>query len=92
MPWIPDGRIAFWGGWGGSMAIMDLDRRMTIGYVMNRMGTGVLGSERAAAYVGAVCRAFERRSRLKKGAGSLPGDRHRPGVLLGDPVCEGMRG
>jgi CubicO group peptidase (beta-lactamase class C family) len=34
LPWIPDGRVAFWGGWGGSMAIMDLDRRMTISYVM----------------------------------------------------------
>ncbi|MEV0037418.1 serine hydrolase domain-containing protein [Streptomyces sp. NPDC050804] len=58
LPWIPDGRIAFWGGWGGSMAIMDLDRRMTISYVMNNMGADILGSERAAAYVNAVYRAL----------------------------------
>ncbi|MFD0023048.1 serine hydrolase domain-containing protein [Streptomyces sp. NPDC058382] len=58
LPWIPDGRIAFWGGWGGSMAIMDLDRRMTISYVMNRMGADILGSQRAAAYTTAVYRAL----------------------------------
>ncbi|MFF0093266.1 hypothetical protein ACFYSF_25355 [Streptomyces canus] len=49
LPWIPDGRVAFWGGWGGSMAIMDLDRRMTISCVVNNMGPDVLGSPRAAA-------------------------------------------
>ncbi|MFE7171281.1 serine hydrolase domain-containing protein [Streptomyces sp. NPDC057616] len=58
LPWIPEGRIAFWGGWGGSMAIMDLDRRMTISYVMNRMGADILGSQRAAAYTTAVYRAL----------------------------------
>jgi CubicO group peptidase (beta-lactamase class C family) len=58
LPWIPDGRIAFWGGWGGSMAIMDLDRRMTITYVMNSMGADILGSDRAAAYVTAIYRAL----------------------------------
>ncbi|MEV0266537.1 serine hydrolase domain-containing protein [Streptomyces sp. NPDC050617] len=54
LPWIPDGRIAFWGGWGGSMIIMDLDRRMTISYMMNRMSPGILGSPRSATYVRAV--------------------------------------
>jgi CubicO group peptidase (beta-lactamase class C family) len=54
IPWIPQGRIAFWGGWGGSMVIADLDRRMTIAYVMNKMAPGILGSDRSAAYVRAV--------------------------------------
>ncbi len=54
LPWLPAGRIAFWGGWGGSMAIMDLDRRMTISYVMNGMDPGILGSARAAAYIQAI--------------------------------------
>jgi CubicO group peptidase (beta-lactamase class C family) len=58
LPWVPDGRIAFWGGWGGSMAIMDLDRRTTISYVMNNMGADILGSERAAAYTTAIYRAL----------------------------------
>ncbi|MEN3315641.1 MAG: hypothetical protein V7605_1875 [Acidimicrobiaceae bacterium] len=54
VPWLPEGRICFWGGWGGSMIIMDLDRRMTIAYMMNRMAPGILGSDRSAAYVRAV--------------------------------------
>jgi len=58
LSWIPEGRIAFWGGWGGSMAIMDLDRRLTISYVMNNMGADILGSPRAAAYVTAIYRAL----------------------------------
>ncbi|MFC5744648.1 serine hydrolase domain-containing protein [Actinomadura rugatobispora] len=43
-PYLPDGRICFWAGWGGSMVINDLDRRMTFAYVMNRMEPGVLGT------------------------------------------------
>ena len=33
------------------MGIVDLDRELTIAYVMNRMGGDILGSERARAYV-----------------------------------------
>ncbi|MEV0311369.1 hypothetical protein [Nonomuraea fuscirosea] len=58
LPWLPDGRVAFWGGWGGSMAIMDFDRGVTIAYVMNDMGADLLGSARSAAYVQAVYRAL----------------------------------
>ena len=51
-PGVPaDGRIAFWGGWGGSLIFMDLDRRMTFSYVMNKMGSGILGNERSLAYL-----------------------------------------
>ncbi|KAH7303962.1 beta-lactamase [Stachybotrys elegans] len=35
--WLPPGRICVWGGWGGSLVIMDLDRGLTIGYAMNKM-------------------------------------------------------
>jgi CubicO group peptidase (beta-lactamase class C family) len=52
--WIPAGKLCFWGGWGGSMIIMDLDRRMTISYMMNKMGAGIIGSDRSAAYVTAI--------------------------------------
>jgi CubicO group peptidase (beta-lactamase class C family) len=54
LPWIPDEEICFWGGWGGSMIIMDVGRRMTISYVMNRMAPGIIGSERSARYTGAI--------------------------------------
>jgi CubicO group peptidase (beta-lactamase class C family) len=56
--WIPDGRICFWGGWGGSMAVADLDHRTTITYVMNKMAPGILGSDRSAAYFTAVYAAL----------------------------------
>ena len=51
VPWLPGGRTCFWGGWGGSMIVCDLDRRLTIAYVMNRMGAGIVGSTRAEAYL-----------------------------------------
>jgi CubicO group peptidase (beta-lactamase class C family) len=55
---LPDGRICFWGGWGGSMAIMDLERRMTIAYTMNKMAPGIIGSVRSAEYIRAAYRAL----------------------------------
>src|SRR5690606_34630091 len=58
LPWIPEGRLVVWGGWGGSMGVADLGRRLTIAYVMNAMGGDILGSARAAAYVRAVYRAL----------------------------------
>ncbi len=33
---------------------MDLDRRMTIAYMMNKMGPGIIGSDRAEQYVRAI--------------------------------------
>jgi CubicO group peptidase (beta-lactamase class C family) len=54
IPYIPDGRICFWGGWGGSVIIMDLGRRLTISYMMNKMGAGIIGSDRAERYVRAI--------------------------------------
>ena len=54
VPYIPDEKICFWGGWGGSIILMDLGRRMTVSYMMNKMGPGVVGSDRSAAYVTAV--------------------------------------
>jgi hypothetical protein len=41
------------------MAISDLDRRMTISYVVNNMGADMLGSQRAAAYATAIYRALD---------------------------------
>jgi CubicO group peptidase (beta-lactamase class C family) len=54
VPYLPDERICFWGGWGGSVIAMDLGRRMTISYMMNKMGPGVIGSDRSEAYVSAI--------------------------------------
>jgi CubicO group peptidase (beta-lactamase class C family) len=54
LPWIPDEKICFWGGWGGSMIVMDVGRRMTISYMMNKMGPGIIGSDRSAEYGQAI--------------------------------------
>ena len=58
--YIPDEKICFWGGWGGSIILMDLGRRMTVSYMMNKMGPGVVGSDRSAEYVTAVYDAVTR--------------------------------
>ena len=54
VPYIPPGRTCFWGGWGGSVILMDLDARTTISYMMNKMGPGIIGSDRSEAYVRAI--------------------------------------
>ena len=54
VPYLPDGRVCYWCGWGGSMIIVDVDRRMTIAYVMNRMAGDVIGGPRAEALIRAA--------------------------------------
>ncbi|MCG7526185.1 beta-lactamase family protein [Streptomyces sp. OfavH-34-F] len=58
IPGLPDGTICFWAGWGGSLVVMDLDRRITFAYTMNRLGAGILGSERTHDYLAKVYEAF----------------------------------
>ena len=44
-PYLPEGRrVCFWGGWGGSLIVVDLDRRMTVAYMMNKMAGGLVGN------------------------------------------------
>jgi CubicO group peptidase (beta-lactamase class C family) len=59
IPYVPTGRVCFWGGWGGSMIVMDLDRRTTLSYMMNRMAAGIIGSPRAQVYTEAAYRALD---------------------------------
>jgi CubicO group peptidase (beta-lactamase class C family) len=37
LPFVPEGRVCFGSGAGGSLVIADADRRLTIAYVMNKM-------------------------------------------------------
>lgn len=46
VPLSPNERSFFWGGWGGSIAVTDLDTETSVAYVMNRMGTGMAGDLR----------------------------------------------
>jgi CubicO group peptidase (beta-lactamase class C family) len=48
-PFIPQRRICFWGGWGGSMVLVDVDRRITFAYMMNKMAPGIVGGPNVAA-------------------------------------------
>src|SRR4051812_27004221 len=34
---LPEGRVCCWGGAGGSLVVIDVDRRITFAYVMNKM-------------------------------------------------------
>src|SRR5205823_2004803 len=43
MPLGPNEHTCFWGGWGGSLVLVDQDARMVVTYVMNKMGEGTLG-------------------------------------------------
>jgi CubicO group peptidase (beta-lactamase class C family) len=55
---LPEGRICFWGGLGGSMIIADLDRRLTISYMMNKLSPVGLASDRAKEYIAAIYKAL----------------------------------
>ena len=58
MPISPNPRACFWGGWGGSLVVADLDARLCVAYVMNRMGDGTMGDTRGAGLVAATYRAL----------------------------------
>jgi CubicO group peptidase (beta-lactamase class C family) len=57
-PFIRGEKTCFWGGWGGSLIIVDQARRMTIAYVMNRMEAGTVGDFRGAALIEAAYAAL----------------------------------
>lgn len=60
LDYLPSGNICFWGGWGGSLVIVDTDRALTIAYMMNKMGDGILGDDRGAALIKAAYEALEK--------------------------------
>jgi CubicO group peptidase (beta-lactamase class C family) len=46
-PEMPIGpRACYWGGYGGSLIVMDQDTGLTVCYVMNRMESGITGDLR----------------------------------------------
>jgi CubicO group peptidase (beta-lactamase class C family) len=50
-----------WGGYGGSLVFNDLDARVTVAYVMNRMVAGLIGDPRGASVVMAAMLALAKR-------------------------------
>lgn len=54
IPFTPSPGAFYWGGWGGSIAVVDPDTRTSIAYVMNRMGEGTLGDQRSVKIIAAT--------------------------------------
>jgi CubicO group peptidase (beta-lactamase class C family) len=53
-------RSCAWGGYGGSLVFNDLDARITVAYVMNRMEPGLIGDSRGASIVTAAALGLAR--------------------------------
>ena len=51
---LPGPNCIFWGGYGGSLIIIDMDARATYAYAMNRMGVTTIGDERGRGMAAAV--------------------------------------
>jgi CubicO group peptidase (beta-lactamase class C family) len=48
LPFLPEGRICSWGGAGGSLVLIDVVRRLTFAYVMNKMTPCLVGPTASA--------------------------------------------
>jgi CubicO group peptidase (beta-lactamase class C family) len=59
IPITPSERACFWGGWGGSLILVDMDNRMTFAYMMNKMAEGLVGDDRGFGLAIAVYQALE---------------------------------
>ena len=59
LPYLPTERTCFWGGWGGSLVVMDTHRRTTIAYTMNHMASDLVGSDRTRRYLELVYKALD---------------------------------
>lgn len=58
LPIGPNPRTCFWGGWGGSQVIADLDARVSLAYVMNKMGVRIVGDPRGPSIAMALFAAL----------------------------------
>lgn len=59
-PISPNARVCYWGGWGGSLVVNDVDAGFTMAYVMNRMGEGTVGDDRAHTILRSVYESLGR--------------------------------
>jgi CubicO group peptidase (beta-lactamase class C family) len=56
---LPNPNTIFWGGYGGSLVIIDMDARTTFGYAMNRMAPTTTGDMRAFGLAMAMWEALK---------------------------------
>jgi CubicO group peptidase (beta-lactamase class C family) len=55
---MPHQDSLFWGGYGGSLIIIDMEAHATFAYAMNKMGAGTVGDMRAFSMIGAMWQAL----------------------------------
>lgn len=55
---LPHERCCYWGGWGGSLAFVDMEYGISFSYVMNQMRVTTTGDERTRALVVALYTAL----------------------------------
>lgn len=58
LPIGPNQRILYWGGWGGSVCIIDLDAKLSIAYVMNKMNPSLTEDLRSTRLVEALYKSL----------------------------------
>ena len=46
--------MCFWGGWGGSLIVNDVDYGLTVSYMMNKMMQTVVGDTRGLSILEAA--------------------------------------
>lgn len=51
--YLPEG-AGVWGGWGGSMLVIDPANHLVVAYVMNKMAPDLVGSERARLFLSQI--------------------------------------
>lgn len=58
LPIGPNPNVFYWGGFGGSVVIIDLDAKMSICYVMNKMVSTLTGDPRSEKLIEAVYKSL----------------------------------
>jgi CubicO group peptidase (beta-lactamase class C family) len=56
---FPHPRTLFWGGFGGSEAIIDLDAKMSAGYAMNKMSSKLIMDTRKTRLMNALAEVYD---------------------------------
>lgn len=51
---MPNPNTIFWGGYGGSLVVCDMDARLCMSYVMNKMAGTTVGDMRAGMLMASV--------------------------------------
>ena len=90
MPIGPNERTCFWGGWGGSIVVNDLENRLTVAYVMNRMGEGTTGDDRGIGILFATYGVGRRRPRLTRLTAGTGGALASPAVTVTEAVLAAL--